>query len=312
MRHAERKPQVNQSEYIRNLQQQIYLLELETRYMKTGKSGSKKGYIGSTMSLSPNPEPNLEEDDEQLVALRADFAKKEQVFHSELAELKKVNEELEFQLKEAEAQQIHHSDTLHGDIYTLKSKNQEVVTTNDLLRAQLEKLNGEKIRLDELLLETQSELSRSGQKVKEQLDVNKYLEMTLEKTQMELSSQKVMNQNWESRWKEVDVDGFHQQVRELQQKVGELMAEHSNWELEKQSMKHHQELVKQELIKSIQKTKTLEMELKQVVIKKPNSSDQRVDNREQTILTENKVKMLQIQCETKDDNISVLSAQVVF
>ncbi len=36
----QRHPASVQSEYVKNLQQQIYLLELETRYLKAGKSGN--------------------------------------------------------------------------------------------------------------------------------------------------------------------------------------------------------------------------------------------------------------------------------
>lgn len=71
-------PQTQSSEYIRNLQQQIYLLELETRYMyfmfdkrKSGKRGGASGkshYHASNHSLGIMSEKgslqNLEANDD--------------------------------------------------------------------------------------------------------------------------------------------------------------------------------------------------------------------------------------------------------
>ncbi len=116
MRHAERKPQVNQSDYIRNLQQQIYLLELETRYMKAGKK-QKGGMSGGSMnqlrqggsmmlanaaSMNGLDQEDEREVDEEIVLLRKDFEQREDKLQNEIQELKRSKNELVNSLKQLE------------------------------------------------------------------------------------------------------------------------------------------------------------------------------------------------------------------
>jgi hypothetical protein len=108
MRHAERKPQVNQSDYIRNLQQQIYLLELETRYMKAGKKGkanfspgSMHSLRGGSMMIPPAAsmhgldQDEERDDSEEYETLKKEFHQHEQKLKQQIADLQSSNNELQ-------------------------------------------------------------------------------------------------------------------------------------------------------------------------------------------------------------------------
>jgi DNA repair exonuclease SbcCD ATPase subunit len=333
MRHAERKPQVNQSDYIRNLQQQIYLLELETRYMKAGKKGGKTNYTpgsmhslrggGGSMMIPPAAsmhgldQEDEREDSEEYESMKKEFQQQEQKLKNQIVELQANNNELQACVKQWEGilssleKNMQDKDALHGEIITLKAKMQELEATIQHQQLNLNRSRQEKEENDAKLLDLKSEHQKSDQKIQEQLDINSHLQSSLEKVQVQAATQAQIIQNWEQKFKELNLEGYQKQVKELQQQVAEASADRAHWELERQALKQHQEAMKQELSKALQKSKTFELQLQAIP---PSPSVQNVEptrnEMEQRILLENEIKMLKIQCHTKDATISNLSAQI--
>jgi predicted phage tail protein len=156
-----------------------------------------------------------------------------------------------------------------------------------------------------------SEHKKSDQKIQEQLDINGHLQQSLEKTQLQAATQAQTIQNWELKFKELNLEGYQKKVRELQQQVAEASADRAQWDLERQALKQQNDVMKQELSKAIQKSKTFELQLQAIPPSTPVYNVEHTrDEMEQRILFENEIKMLKIQCQTKDTAISNLTAQI--
>lgn len=242
-----------EEEYIRNLQQQIYLLELETRYLKKGGSGKGGNHSSDTAtgedttnsskvclpvdSSSLNDAfKSLKNKYVELQETNKDKLKKleqkldhanEELKLSQLAQenLIKEKEELLRENKQLSSQSVSAEDKVFNELATLNKRLE--VSQAEVARLELSynRVLQEKERLQSESLKSNLETARFQGQVEEQLAVHVNLSRKVEELQKNNASLQVLLEDQQNAILTLDVDKFKARIKELQQDKINLQTE---------------------------------------------------------------------------------------
>ncbi|KAJ3323146.1 hypothetical protein HDV06_002158 [Boothiomyces sp. JEL0866] len=295
-----RKPanQNQQSEYIRNLQQQIYLLELETRYMykefdnrKAGKkdkgglyrpkslsgmqsksqllSSSPSLFGGSTKMLNAPelPVENEEDEEEERENLLREIKAKEESLRIEMEAVKKEKNELLEELNNLKERYSQNKDALNGEIIATKQKYDSASAQVSHLTLSYERAIQEKEQLHQTNLNLQCEANALKQKIDEQLAIHSHIELSIQKSQALRAQDSQRIKELEQKLEELNVDEFIKQISDMQTKISRLMADLKCESLEKQALIDQQAQLKEAAKVALQRSSTLEQEIDTLKLK---------------------------------------------
>ncbi|KAJ2997998.1 hypothetical protein HDV02_005000 [Globomyces sp. JEL0801] len=343
-----RKPSSQQqSDYVRNLQQQIYLLELETRYMKAGKKppkGKSMDFLSKSQNFTSNanlmqasnmmmnacPELDNQESEveenqlEEMNKTIANLKTNEGKLKAELEDLIKKNLEMKENIKELEDKSVADKDQLRGDLIASKQKHEELTANVAHLNIAYERVNKERESIAIDYSELRSESKQFKQKIDEQIAINEELIHSLEKCQQSNQAQSARLHDLELTIDGIDVESYKKQINDLQNKLAKSVSDFQSERLEKENILSLQTQLKETAKQHIQKSTKLESELdlirieldKERNLNKSKRSmgfqDSRIedDKMEKIIQLQNQLKMAKISCETKDRMIETLSQNV--
>ncbi|EGF80252.1 hypothetical protein BATDEDRAFT_88662 [Batrachochytrium dendrobatidis JAM81] len=172
-----------QNEYIRNLQQQIYLLELETRYLKSGGQhslGAPKDMHGHDF-MARNSHPHSQNTTEtglDIKELQSEFnAFKEKTRELELT-LESVTKQYDEQTEEIAKLKDRHGiekDKIYGELISIRKKYE--TATSECKRSELsyKRIVQENEQLERIASKSKEQENSTREKIDEQLQINKSL-----------------------------------------------------------------------------------------------------------------------------------------
>ncbi|KAK5670087.1 hypothetical protein QVD99_003409 [Batrachochytrium dendrobatidis] len=168
-----------QNEYIRNLQQQIYLLELETRYLKSGGQHSLDMHGHDFMARNSHPHSqNTTETGLDIKELQSEFnAFKEKTRELELT-LESVTKQYDEQTEEIAKLKDRHGiekDKIYGELISIRKKYE--TATSECKRSELsyKRIVQENEQLERIASKSKEQENSTREKIDEQLQINKSL-----------------------------------------------------------------------------------------------------------------------------------------
>ncbi|KAI9209238.1 uncharacterized protein BJ171DRAFT_111617 [Polychytrium aggregatum] len=221
-----------EDEYIRNLQQQIYLLELETRYLRAPKNDGDVAPggepTGTTMPLNDaiktlkhkyielqdTNKKEITRLEDQIEMLRS----QNEALVVTMAMLEKERDEARDQMRETRETQITEKDKIYGEVIALRKKMEIIQADHNRMEAAHKRMIKEKQEMQALTLEAEANANKWKDQVEEQLHINQTLKSRIEELHK-------LNTQLQTKLEDADASMLSWDIESQKVRIAELMRE---------------------------------------------------------------------------------------
>ncbi|KAJ3096373.1 hypothetical protein HDU97_005942 [Phlyctochytrium planicorne] len=337
-----------EEEYIRNLQQQVYLLELETRYLRNGSGGDEGGARGGLggagnhiMDISNNSAPlndvikglkikyvELQESHkkeiQKMTELMEQLRQENHMQSLNLQAIEKEREQLRRDLKNMHDHQNTEKDRMYGELLALRKKAEITACEHARLEKTHKRFLAEKQQLESAAVHAQEDARKYRDQVEELLHINATLKIRVE----ELHKTNTIIQ---SRLDDHEAAASLEELEACKSRIAELVAERTQLLCEAQQAEtlakqeeHLRMRISQDCADLVKANVTLKAELENVqrrlkkeleyreqkVRRKQDQLKEADDARHDLGKLKDEFAMQRIAIDNKDRKINELTAQI--
>ncbi|KAH6578439.1 hypothetical protein BASA61_000197 [Batrachochytrium salamandrivorans] len=216
-----------QNEYIRNLQQQIYLLELETRYLRESKTEpSELKRMQSEMNKLKDGHRQLE---------------------LELETTKKERDELLENIIKAKDHHGIEKDKIYGEMISMRKKYEAALSESQILELSYKRIQEENETLDAIASDAKADANATRDKVDEQIKINGGLSSRVDELIQRNTTIMAKLRKSEELELSFKIEEHHAQIKESNDRVKQLevllkQREHQIMQLDHLKLKMEEEL----------------------------------------------------------------------
>ncbi|KAI8833371.1 hypothetical protein BC829DRAFT_407860 [Chytridium lagenaria] len=311
-----------EEEYIRNLQQQVYLLELETRYLRNGKGegegGAKLVDIGQRLKIKY---VELQE------THKKEMQKMEELMDQlplNLQAIEKDREDLKKDLKNMRDHQNTEKDRLYGELLALRKKAEITASEHQRLEKTHSRFLAEKQQLESAAMHAQEDARKYRDQVEELLHINATLKIRVEELHKANTIIQSRLEDHEAAASLDELDACKARIAELVAERTQLLCEAQQAETLAKQEEHLRMRISQDCADLVKANVTLKAELENVQrrLKKELEYREQKVRRKQDQLKEaddarhdlGKLKddyaMQKIALDNKDRKINEITAQI--
>ncbi|KAJ3025918.1 UNVERIFIED_CONTAM: hypothetical protein HDU68_006503 [Siphonaria sp. JEL0065] len=338
-----------EEEYIRNLQQQVYLLELETRYLRTNKGDSNnpsggtanvqsspsdmhglhgaaplndaiKGLKSKYIELQDSHKRELKKFEDQFEKMKTT----EQVLELSLQASQKECEELKAELKGVREHHTTEKDKLYGELLAHRKKSEIATNEHQRLQKTHQRIAMEKQQQQSTTQHALDDAKKYRDQVEELLHINATLKVRIEELHKQNSSIQSKLDDHDSNVLGEELHTEKLRVQDLRKENEVLLIEMQQAVTRAKQEEHMKLRIAQDCEELVKSNVTLKNELEEVqrrLRREFESREQKLQKRQDHIREADEIKeefnrvkdeysMLKISVDNKDRKIQDLRAQV--
>ncbi|KAH6559917.1 hypothetical protein BASA62_000071 [Batrachochytrium salamandrivorans] len=249
-----------QNEYIRNLQQQIYLLELETRYLTANHGiNGKQSFNGvprenrtGTNGLDPAFPDSRESKTEpsELKRMQSEMNKLKDGHRQLELELETTKKERDELLENIIKAKDHHGiekDKIYGEMISMRKKYEAALSESQILELSYKRIQEENETLDAIASDAKADANATRDKVDEQIKINGGLSSRVDELIQRNTTIMAKLRKSEELELSFKIEEHHAQIKESNDRVKQLevllkQREHQIMQLDHLKLKMEEEL----------------------------------------------------------------------
>ncbi|KAL2913622.1 hypothetical protein HK105_206924 [Polyrhizophydium stewartii] len=304
-----------QNEYIRNLQQQIYLLELETRYLAAYLILGAAFSQDALEEVEPRPKARMEieklKDERKQVELALQTVTKER-------------DELIEDVKSIKERHATEKDKIYGELIATKKKHETALSEARRSEVSYKRVLQEKERLEGVASEARDQANELKSQVDEQLQINASLKARINDLLHSCSSLQAKLKSSEATIASFNIDEHAARIKSLDETVRSLQVQLKQSEHDRATAEAGHRKAQEDIKDLVKKTIDLTHErdeLRHVLAKEreDQATAKRADqdfseeferHRHELERLKDDLGMIKIACDNKDRKISDLQSQI--
>ncbi|KAJ3411853.1 hypothetical protein HDV05_001642 [Chytridiales sp. JEL 0842] len=335
-------------EYIRNLQQQVYLLELETRYLRNpansaGDSGGAGHHAGGSSSdfasgssaplndairglkhkyieLQANHKKEMQKMEDKMEQMITE----NQILSLSVQNLEKEREELRDEIKGMKEHHATEKDRIYGELIATRKKAEVALSDQQRLEKSNNRLHSEKQHLNTACAHANEDAKKYREQVEELLHINATLKVRVEELHKQNSSLQSRLEDHETSPTLYELQSTKSRMEELQRINVQLETEIQQAETKAKQEEHLRLRISQDCAELVKANVTLKNELEDVqrrLRKEFEAREQKVQRkseqlkeaeelRDEFIRLKDEFSLQKIALDNKDRKIQDLKAQI--
>lgn len=323
-----------EDDYVRNLQQQIYLLELETRYLRTPQTQGEdhdpqnglpindkiKGLKNKYLELQENNSKEIKRRDDQVEMLRS----QNDALNVTLDMVEKDREQLKEELQMIKDNQIGEKDKIYGELITLKKKLEITQADHARMDITYKRIIKEKQELQAIAFNAESDAKKWREQVEEQLSINDSMKSRVDDLHKTITRLEIQIEDSKSNAMQWELDSLKSRIVDLNKVKIELQTELQTMEVQSRQDETSRLKLSQECQELIKSNVTLKSELddaqkrlKQEYEFKEEKGRRRQDQvkeveilREESRKSKDELAMAKISIDNKDRKITEMGSKL--